>query len=68
MPHLGTIGVINRVTTEDGTAVGVNAVDAVEGEGVITQYESEPPVPVHILTQAGDTIDSQNSNRLITQG
>ena len=68
MPHVGTIGVVNRVNTDDGDAYGVVAVDAVSGEGVITQYESEPPVPAHILTQAGDAIDTQNSNRLITQG
>ena len=68
MPHLGTIGVINRVNTEDGTATGVVAADAVEGEGVVCQYESEPPVPQHILSQAGDSINTQNSNKLITQG
>jgi len=68
MPHVGTIGVSNRVNTEDGEAYGLVAVDAVSGEGVVCQYEDEPPVPSHILTQAGDSLNTQNSNRLITQG
>ena len=68
MPYLGTIGVINRVNTEDGTATGVVAADSVGGEGVVCEYESEPPVPQHILSQAGDSINTQSSDKLITQG
>lgn len=64
---VGTAGVADYVNTTSGEASGVSALYGLGGAGVVEQGITPPVTVTYIDTEAGDRLDAENGNNLITE-